>query len=81
MDDQTASRLYEMSMRGKGPYDVISVNSEENNDVFDDGASREAEDDSFPDVHAPPPVFRTVLLLRQGRDELRIERLLLDRHR
>ena len=57
MDDQTASRLYEMSMRGKGPYDVISVNSEENNDVFDDGASREAEDDSFPDVHAPPPSF------------------------
>ena len=58
MDDQTASKLYEMSMRGKGPYDVISVNSEENNDVFDDGVSQEAEDDSFPDVHAPPPSFQ-----------------------
>ena len=54
MDEQTASRLYELSMRGRGPYDVISVNSEENNDGVFEGASQ-AEDDSFPDVHADPP--------------------------
>jgi hypothetical protein len=49
MDEKTAARLYERSMQGNGPYDAISVNSEEN--VFEDIS--QAEDDTFPNVYAP----------------------------
>ena len=56
MDEQTAARLYERSMQGNGPYDAISVNSEEN--IFEDMSY--AEDDTFPEVYAPPTSYERV---------------------